>query len=231
MGYTPQERDIIQISLESSREFWEKLQENIALKGKFALLEPDERSSRIKKAQETLNEKPRHMMARIHISWSYEINGQLEDATRVLEEMEPIHSGNQLGTLALSQLISLYERQGRYQDAHATYERVARYRPAVCLRMLPHNQVLVCGFSTDISKENSSWFIENFDEKSNFKGKEGGIHLSFLGRIRTRDIKESEGEITEEQHVRLLEKLREYLKDPFREYFKMPDLYKVDPKL
>lgn len=234
MGYKPQERDIIEVSLEAAREFYEQLQRS--LKGKFDFVSKS--SSEIEDlkqgAQDYLSSNPgslnyHSLESRVHLSWYYEKKGDFDQAIKVLEEVVNTaeSSHKRLYHPALyAQLIYLYELRGEYKKASAAYESVAKYRPAVCLRMLPHNQVLVCGFST-----HEPSFVNNFDEVSDLNGKRGGIHLGFLGRIRTQDIQNIRGEITEEQHVLLLEKLREYLKDPLREYLEMPDLYKISPRL
>ena len=226
--FTPQERDIIYVSLEGAEKFCERFQENLSKKARFVLLSEDERNDLIERDRTQLESATgsAQINCRIRLSWYYEMHSQIDDAISVLENTPTI--GLIYRPHLYTQLISLYERSGKYREAYFAYEQLLKRRPAVCLQVLPNGEMLICGYSRD-----TKMFIENFDEKSNLGDIEGGIHLSFLGRIQIEDMEKKyhRGQIDEALHVRLLEKLREYLKDPLRTYLNMSGLYKVSPHL
>ena len=162
---------------------------------------------------------PQREDAHLYLATLYEMNENLKDAIETLENWV---SDNPNSPDAYVQLISLYERQGESGIALDYYERVGKPRVAICLREFSdggYNEFLVCGITGQ-----TEYYHDDLDEKVDPKNpkdrdlkahitRESVIRLGFLSRVRKKHIPEAAvlGEITEERHKRLLEKLATYL--------------------
>ena len=238
---TINERDIVFVTADNAEEVLKYFQENLQFKRRFSALTMTERENRKNEAEDILavhpGKKKYPRKWRSHLSYFYEqdlsyyheIKGEFDEAIAVLENFPR----NKYAPEIYVQLISLYERQERYEDAKRTYKRVPKYRVGICLRKLPFEQFLVCGCGTEQKR-----FVEGFDEMAQLLNQpepKSQIQLTFLARLREEDIqlchrsRVVKPQISAELHACLLHKLGEYLKDPMRKphallYSGVPDV-------
>ncbi len=211
---SPNERDIINFPLVESWEFRLLFQRNLGAKGRLKEMSPGDRSDLLSKVRTDLATNPLHAKDNLCLARLYEIENKIDDAINLLENL--LNKGIKNVQDIYVQLIFLYERNQNYKKAYHTYEEVIKPRPIILLRKLPrdYDEFLVCGLS---SRQN---FVAGFDQRDSLHGKDGVIRLGFLGRIPQNQLRGRTiiGKITPEEHISLLEKLREYLKDPLRDY-------------
>ena len=177
----------------------------------------------IKKIAETeaeIRRFPQRKVAHLYLATLYEMNGDINNAIRTLENWV---TTNPNSPEAYVQLISLCERQGDYAKARDYYGRVGKPRVAICLREFSdggYNEFLVCG----ITRQTNNYYYEDLDEivdpndpkdtdlQEHITNK-SVIRLGFLSRVRKEHIPERIvlGKITKVRHERLLKKLAKYI--------------------
>ena len=226
----PKERDIILIPIESQQEILDLFRdisrlyqaEKSELKDYLNLSKDPNAylTKKIAKTQKEVRDFPQRKGAHLYLATLHEMNGDLNNAIRTLENWV---TTNPNSPDAYVQLISLYERQGDYDRAHDYYGRVGKPRVAICLREFSdggYNEFLVCG----ITGQTNNYYYEDLDEivdpddskdrdlKEHITRK-SVIRLGFLSRIRKEHIPQEVvlGEITEERHERLLKRLAKYI--------------------
>ena len=225
----PKERDIILIPLESQQEILDLFrdqsrlyqEEKSDLKAYLASSSDPNAylAGEIADTQKEVTDFPKQEDAHLYLATLYEMNGNLQKAIDTLENWV---SDNPNSPGAYVQLISLYERQGEPGIALNYYERVGKPRVAICLREFSgggYNEFLVCGitgqteyYHDDLDETVDPQNPKDADLKAHIT-RESVIRLGFLSRVRKKHIPEAAvlGEITEERHKRLLEKLATYL--------------------
>ena len=213
-----QERDIIRISLESSQEILQLFEDYQHEKLELSRLNDAEFTKAQAEKENKLHLSPDDLSNYLSLATVYEMQDDLNKAINMLEKWQERYPNC---PDVYVQLISLYERTGNYEKARDTYTRVPTPKYAICLRELPpsYDQFLVCGITSRTQR------IDNFDEVVDPKDKkdkdfagilrrESVIRLGFLSWIPKKDIKNVLGQISEERHKRLLEKLAEYITHP-----------------
>ena len=217
------ERDVILAYLPgNSQAFLNRIQVHLEAKEKLVDMSPAEVQVHQRLVEKALEDDPNKMQALLELTVLYEVQGELSEATDVLEKILRLVEKRDCPDIYM-QLGTLYEHQGDSEYALDAYREACKkwqegglkLRPAICLRKLPpdYQDFLVCGISSQTAR-----CQPNFDEivgrefdSVNLSSEKSVIRLGFLGRVGTEEIVGHIGTISVVRQRGLLKKLGEYL--------------------
>ncbi len=221
-------RHIILANLENPQDYVDRCTSYFRRKVEVEKLTPTEVSYSVKSRESLIPQMdtkyPPDIRFYTSLAVLYEKQGKLSKATKILEKALQRQKCPDICLL----LGSLYERQGLIKKTIETYRKGIGYdgkatvklTPAICLRQLPekgYNEFLVCGISRYDGRQ--AYVVDEFDEiidPDEFPETHlrylSVIRLGYLSLVRKKDVRGILGEIPEETHKRLLQKLSGFIK-------------------
>lgn len=223
--YVPKERDVILAYLPgNSQAFLKRIQVYLKAKEKLVGLPSGDMNLHQIRVENILGEDPEDLQALLELAVLYEVQGELVQATNVLEKiLKKLEANKQECPDIYRQLGTLYEYQGDNEYALSAYrdacdnwaEGGLKLRPVICLRKLPphYQDFLVCGISSQIARCQRDFdeVVERKFDNVELRAQRSVIRLGFLGRVGTTEIVGRIGSISSVRHRRLLNKLATYL--------------------